>query len=65
MARVKVDDIVDDLSTEFRGALEAAVQEVLPEAEFDRYQLFLAFKRAVRRKCNTWERVRDDYVEAD
>ena len=65
MARVKMEDIVDDLSTEMRSALEAAVREVLPEAEFDRYALFRAFKRAVRRKCSTWERVRDNHVEME
>lgn len=65
MARVKIEEIVDDLSTEMRSALEAAVKEVLPDAEFDRSALFRAFKRAVRRKCSTWERVRDDHVEAE
>jgi hypothetical protein len=28
MAQVKIDDILDDLSTEMRNALEAAVREV-------------------------------------
>jgi hypothetical protein len=63
MARVKIEEIVEDLSTEMRRALEAAVKEVLPDAEFDSYKLFRAFKRAVRRKCSTWERVPDSHVE--
>jgi hypothetical protein len=65
MARVKIEDVVDDLKTEMRRALEAAVEEVLPKAEFDRYALFRAFKRAVRRKCNTWERVPDNHVKTE
>ena len=65
MARIRIEEIVDDLDSELRSALEAAVKEVLPSAVFDRYELFRAFKRAVGRKCSTWERVRDDYVEAD
>jgi len=65
MARVKPEEIVDHLSSEFRRALEAAVREVIPEAEFDSYALFRAFRRAVGRKCNTWERVQDRHVEAD
>ena len=65
MARIKIEEIVDDLDSELRSALEAAVKEVLPNAVFDRYELFRAFKRAVGDKCSTWERVRDDYVEAD
>ena len=63
MARVKPDEIVDDLGSEFRRALTDAVQEVMPEAQFDEYELFRAFKRAVRRKCRTWERVSDSHVE--
>jgi hypothetical protein len=46
-----------------RNALEAAVREVLPDAKFDRNDLFRAFKRAVRKKCSTWQNVRDDYVK--
>jgi hypothetical protein len=37
MARVKIEDIiVNDLSREMRNALEEAVREVLPDADFDR-----------------------------
>ena len=63
MARIKAEEIVDDLSSEFRRALGDAVSEVLPGVSFDEYELFRAFKRAVRRKCRTWERVRDSHVE--
>ena len=64
MAQVKIEDIiVNDLSRGMRNALEEAVREVLPDADFDRAELFRAFKRAVRRKCSTWEQVRDDYVK--
>lgn len=65
MSRVKIEYLLDDLSTEMRSALEAAVKEVLPDAQVDRYKLFRAFKRAVGRKCRTWERVRDDHVESE
>jgi hypothetical protein len=64
MARVKPEHIIDDLSSEMRKALGDAVREVLPEAEFDEHALFRAFKRAVRRKCSTWERVKDGHVDA-
>ena len=63
MARIKPEEIVDDLSSEFRRALSDAVSEVLPGVPFDEHELFRAFKRAVRRKCSTWERVRDWHVE--
>lgn len=64
MARIRIEDVVDHLDSEMRSALEAAVKEVVPDAgNFDRYTLFRAFRRAVGRKCNTWEQVPDNYVD--
>jgi len=63
MARVKIEDVVDHLSLEMRRALERAVDEVIPDAEYDSRELFRAFRRAVAAKCNTWESVPDDYVD--
>ena len=45
MARVKPEAIVDHLSSEFRRALEDAVKEVTPQANFDSSTLFSAFRR--------------------
>ena len=63
MARVKIEEIVDHLSSEFRCALEDTVKKVFPEAKFDRNQLFREFSRNVGRKCNIWETVPDQFVE--
>lgn len=62
MASVNIEEVIDHLSSEIRRALEDAVQEVAPEAEVDSYDLYRAFKRAVGRKCSTWETVPDRYV---
>jgi len=43
MARVKIEEIVDYLDSDFRKALAAAVKEVAPEATFDERTLFRAF----------------------
>jgi hypothetical protein len=64
-ARVRIEEIVDHLDSGMRKALADAVREVLPEVEFDLYALFRAFKRAVGRKCSTWENVPDRYVNAE
>ena len=64
MARVQIEAIVDHLSSEMKRALEQAVQEVLPNAEFDRNALSRAFRRAVGRKCHQWEDVPDQLVDA-
>ncbi len=63
MARVKIEEIVDHLGTEFRKALHETVRKEIPDAEFNQHQLFREFRRAVGRKCNTWESVPDHYVE--
>jgi hypothetical protein len=66
MARVKIEEVVDHLSSEMRKALEDAAREtVQDDGSFDPDDLFRAFKRAVGRKCSTWERVPDHYVEKD
>lgn len=65
MARVKIEEVVDHLSTEMRRALSIAVNNVIEDADFDERQLFREFRRAVGRKCSTWERVPDQYVDSD
>jgi len=65
MARVKIEQIVDHLSSEMRRALEDAVQRTCPDCRVDAHALFREFKRAVGRKCSTWENVPDHYVEAE
>ncbi|MGA2269046.1 MAG: hypothetical protein ABSH44_11310 [Bryobacteraceae bacterium] len=64
MARVKIEEIIDHLSSEMRGALADALSEVAPDADVDEDDLFRAFKKAVYRRCSIWENVPDQYVES-
>ena len=50
MARVKIEEIVDHLSSEMRKALSIAVLKTMPEANFDEHQLFREFRATVRKK---------------
>ena len=65
MARIKIEAIINHLDYDIRHALRDTVRNILPDAEFDEYELFREFKRSVYRKCNTWERVPDTCVETD
>lgn len=65
MARVNIEEVIDHLDTDIRNALYETVTEAFPGATVDRYSLFRLFKRHVRRKCNTWEQVPDQYVDRD
>ncbi|WP_321517594.1 hypothetical protein [uncultured Bacteroides sp.] len=63
MAKVKIEDVVDHLDSEFMCALEETIKMHFPDKSFDRRELFRTFKRNIYRKCNTWEDVPDNFVE--
>jgi hypothetical protein len=65
MARVKIEEIIDQLDSDLRKALRDAVRQVIPKVDFDGRRLFREFVRAVRRKRSTWETVNDGFVERD
>lgn len=65
MAKVKIEEIVDHLSSEMRRALAETFATVAPGVQVDDRELFREFKRNVYRKCNIWENVPDRYVEKD
>lgn len=62
MARVKPEELVDELSFQFRKALALTVSEMFPGIQFDERELFRAFRKAIHRKCNSWENVNDSIV---
>lgn len=65
MAKIKIEEIIDYLESDIKKALTESVKKVLPSANVDSSALFREFKRSVARKCNTWERVPDRYIEND
>ena len=65
MARVKIEDVIESLDYGIKRALEDAVNRTIPNAQFDRNQLFREFRKAVGRKCSTWEKVPDRYIESE
>ncbi|HEY2545125.1 MAG TPA: hypothetical protein VGI46_03575 [Candidatus Acidoferrum sp.] len=65
MTRVKIEQVIDHLSSGMRKALADAVAQVIPGKDFDDRELFRAFRRAVGRKCSAWERVPSHYVKVD
>ncbi len=65
MARIKMVEIIDDLSVETTKSLSAAVKEVLPNSEFDEQILFRSFRKALNQKCYRWSKVRDSCIDLD
>lgn len=64
MAEVKIEDIVYHLDREFKQALQDAISEHIPSADYDPNALFSTFQRAVYRRCSVWERVPDHLVRS-
>jgi len=63
MARVKIESVVHHLDREFRLALQDAIGQHIPDADYNINALYATFERAVYNRCSTWERVPDNYVE--
>jgi hypothetical protein len=64
MAHVKIEGIVDHLSSEMVRALRETLDELVPNASrIDEKEFFRDFKRRIDRKCSTWEKVPDKYVK--
>lgn len=62
MAQVKVEDIVYQLDSEFKKALDDTMAEYAPNVNYDRNQLFRFFLKRVYHHCSVWENVPDDCV---
>jgi hypothetical protein len=65
MAKVKIENVLESIDYGIKRALEDAVNRTIPNAQFDRNQLFREFLKAVGRKCSTWERIPDRFIESD
>lgn len=65
MARIKIVGILEHLDSELSRALEDTLRRAFPDSNFNARSLYRDFVRAADRKCNTWERVPDRYVEHD
>jgi len=63
MARIKVDDIVYQLSSEFTKALDDTMAQFAPQVRYNRSELFRFFNKAIYRHCSNWENVPDNSVE--
>ena len=64
MARVKVEGVLEQWSSEVRAAIRAAIEEVAPGSEVDAEAVHRAFRRALLRKCGTWHHLHDRYIQA-
>jgi hypothetical protein len=62
MAFVRPEEVIEDLSTVMRFALEDAVRQTLPNVQVNIDTLFQTFKTCVGARCSQWEQVNDSHV---
>ncbi len=65
MASVRIQDILDHLSSDIKKALTIAIENSIDDADFDEGELYREFSKAVGQKCNTWESVPEHLVDAN
>jgi hypothetical protein len=63
MAKIKVDDVIYHLSSEFKKGLDDTMAQFAPGLRYDRDELFRFFNRAVYHHCSVWENVPDNSVD--
>ena len=65
MPQVKVDQLMEELSSEFGRALIRTIHRRYPNDPASRHILLREFRRELRRVCNTWSDVSDQAVRAE
>jgi len=63
MARINMEEIVDELDENFARILKAVVKEAAPETEVDERQLMRIFRMKLERSFERWEHVSDRCVD--
>ncbi len=64
MAKVKIEDVVYHLDSEFKKALGDTLAAFVPGAAYDRNALFRFFLKRVYHHCSVWEDVPDTLIKA-
>lgn len=65
MARIKIEEVVYALDTQFKKALENTVKKTFPDKEFDSRMLFVDFRKELSRQCQSWESIPNACVQRE
>jgi hypothetical protein len=65
MAKIKIEEVVYALDTQFKKALENTVKKMIPEAQVDNRILFVEFRKELYRQCQSWESVPNACVQRE
>jgi hypothetical protein len=65
MAKIKIEELVYALDTQFKKALENTAKKICPEKEIDGMMLFVEFRKELYRQCQSWESVPNACVQRE
>jgi hypothetical protein len=65
MPQVRVDQLMEEMSSEFGRALYRTFQRRYPQDPVSRHLLLKEFRRELNRICNTWSDVSDDVAKCE
>ncbi len=65
MAKIKIEEVVYALDTQFKKALENTFKKICPEKEIESTMLFVEFRKELYRQCKGWESVPNACVQRE
>ena len=65
MAKVKIEELVYALDTQFKKALENTVKKMAPDATIDGRMLFVEFRKELDRQCPGWQSVPNSCMQRE
>lgn len=65
MAKVKIEELVYALDTQFKKALENTIKKICPEKEVDTMMLFVEFRKELYRQCQSWESIPNSCIQRE
>jgi hypothetical protein len=65
MAKIKIEEVVYALDTQFKKALENTIKKMIPGAEYDSRMLFVEFRKELNRECQGWQYIPNSCVQRE
>ncbi|TCK98021.1 hypothetical protein EDC19_0427 [Natranaerovirga hydrolytica] len=65
MARIKIEGVLESLDYDLKKALRDTIDEYSKQSSMSDSELFRLFVKKATRRCSTWERVPDRFIDTD
>jgi hypothetical protein len=65
MTKIKIEKVFNHLNDDLRKALEETIKQHFSGKPFDSREIFKTFQSNTSKRCSTWVRVPDVFVEKE